>query len=42
MEWNGVPIELHVLRKAFFKQKLNDFLLQILKNEEMDIYMNHI
>ena len=40
--WNGIPPELRDLRKALFKWKFYDLLLQILKNDEINVDMRYI
>ena len=40
--WNGTLLELCEQRKALFTRKLNDILLQILKNEEFNADMRYI
>ena len=40
--WNGIPSELHKLRKAPFRQKLTHLLLKILETEEMNVDMRYI
>ena len=40
--WNGIPPELHKLRKAPFKCKLTHLLLKILETEEMNVDLRYI
>jgi len=39
---HGIPIELPELRKAPFKRQLSKIILQILKNDEINVHMSYI
>ena len=40
--WNGIPFELHLLKKTCFKCKLNNLLLKIFEIEELNFGMRYI